>query len=245
MSTRESIFSNARLTAAPLAPAQKLAAQPPLGLQKLGLSTGRKDGVLYVPSSYRHSSPTPLILTLHGAGGNGLNGLSHLTDLAEQHGLILVSPDSKGSTWDFLRDGFGPDVAYTDTALKHVFGQYNIDPGRVCCSGFSDGASYALSLGLTNGDLFTHILAFSPGFMRPMAFKGKPLVYVSHGDQDRVLNVDRCSRRIVPQLQSRGYIVQYHEFHGGHDVPAPIGSEGVQWFLQNQVAVNGIRQREL
>ncbi len=75
MSTREFFFSNARLTAAPLAPAQKLAAQPPLGLQNLGLSTGRKDGVLYVPSSYRHSSPTPLILTLHGAGGNGLSEL--------------------------------------------------------------------------------------------------------------------------------------------------------------------------
>ncbi len=32
--------------------------------------------------------------------------------------------------------------------------------------GFSDGASYALSLGVPNGDLFTHIVAFSPGFMR-------------------------------------------------------------------------------
>ena len=37
----------------------------------------------------------------------------------------------------------------------------------MCASGFSDGASYALSLGAANGDLFTHIAAFSPGFMRP------------------------------------------------------------------------------
>ncbi len=49
------------------------------------------------------------------------DGLSHLLGLAEQHGLILLSPDSKGSTWDFLRDGFGPDVAYINTALQHVF----------------------------------------------------------------------------------------------------------------------------
>jgi predicted esterase len=31
-------------------------------------------------------------------------------------------------------------------------------------SGFSDGASYALSIGPANGDLFTHVMAFSPGF---------------------------------------------------------------------------------
>jgi predicted esterase len=68
---------------------------------------------------------------------------------------------------------------------------------------------------------------------------GKPLVYISHGDQDRVLNVDRCSRRIVAQLQFRGYQVQYHEFRGGHNVPPSIASGGVQWFLQNKVAMGG------
>ena len=74
---------------------------------------------------------------------------------------------------------------------------------------------------------------------------GKPLIYVSHGDQDQVLNVDRCSRRIVPQLQSQGYLVQYHEFKGGHNVPGSIGSEGLRWFLQNKVVVNGGRHWEL
>ncbi len=51
-----------------------------------------------------------------------------------------------------------------------------MDAGRVGIGGFSDGASYALSLGLTNGDLFTHVLAFSPGFMRPASQVGRPKV---------------------------------------------------------------------
>jgi predicted esterase len=58
---------------------------------------------------------------------------------------------------------------YLDQALQHVFETYSIDPGRVGLGGFSDGASYALSLGVANGDLFSHIIAFSPGFMRPPA----------------------------------------------------------------------------
>lgn len=78
-----------------------------------------------------------------------------------------MSPQSRGSTWDGIRDGFGKDVALIDAGLLQIFQQYDIDRQRVAVGGFSDGASYALSLGLTNGQLFSHIIAFSPGFMSP------------------------------------------------------------------------------
>lgn len=54
------------------------------------------------------------------------DGLSHLQEVAERRGLILPSPDSKGSTWDFLRGGFGPDVQYIDAALQHVFSKVRL-----------------------------------------------------------------------------------------------------------------------
>lgn len=44
-------------------------------------------------------------------------------------------------------------------------------------AGFSDGASYALSLGQPNADVFSHIIAFSPGFMRaPSLVSGSTMV---------------------------------------------------------------------
>jgi phospholipase/carboxylesterase len=88
--------------------------------------------------------------------------------------------------------------------------------------GFSDGASYALSLGLVNGSLFRHVIAFSPGFMDPPTTSGKPAIFVSHGTADRVLPIDKCSRRIVPLLKSAGYKVDYREFEGGHTVPPEL-----------------------
>jgi phospholipase/carboxylesterase len=91
----------------------------------------------------------------------------------------------------------------------------------VALGGFSDGASYALSLGLTNGDLFTHLIAFSPGFMAPGGEVGRPRCYVAHGTRDAVLPIDRCSRRLVPVLERAGYAVRYHEFDGPHTVPRP------------------------
>jgi predicted esterase len=81
-------------------------------------------------------------------------------------GLPMLFVDSRGQTWDGIRGGFGPDVDFLDGALEKVFGMVAVDPNRLALGGFSDGATYALSLGLVNGDLFPRIVAFSPGFPR-------------------------------------------------------------------------------
>jgi phospholipase/carboxylesterase len=51
----------------------------------------------------------------------------------------------------------------------------------------------------------------------------------AHGTRDRVLHVERCSRRIVPMLRASGYTVRYEEFDGGHEVPAGIASAVASW----------------
>ena len=117
-----------------------------------------------------------------------------------------------------------------DRALEHVFSRYAVDLERLAIGGFSDGASYALSLGITNGDLFTHAIAFSPGFMAPAGQSGSPRIFVSHGTRDNVLPIDSCSRRIVPQLERAGYDVLYREFEGGHTISPEIALEAVGWF---------------
>jgi phospholipase/carboxylesterase len=171
------------------------------------------------------------VLLLHGAGGHARHGLSVLIDLAEERGLILLAPASRDSTWDVIADSYGPDVALIDRALASVFGRYAVDSALLAIGGFSDGASYALSLGITNGDLFTHILAFSPGFVASAAERDAPSIFISHGTRDPVLPIDSCSRRIVPRLEKAGYDVHYYEFDGGHTVPAEIAREAVEWFI--------------
>jgi phospholipase/carboxylesterase len=130
-----------------------------------------------------------------------------------------------------VRSGFGPDVEYVDRALDLVFARYTVDSAHVAVEGFSDGASYALSLGLLNGDLFTHVIAFSPGFVLAERREGRPRCFVSHGVHDTVLPIDPCSRRIVRGLRADEYDVRYTEFDGGHDVPPAIARAGVSWLL--------------
>jgi predicted esterase len=171
-----------------------------------------------------------LVLSLHGATGSGRRGLRRLQPMADAAGLIVLAPDSRGRTWDVVMTGaFGPDPEFVDRALELVFARYAVDPTRVVAEGFSDGASYALSLGLLNGDLFTHVIAFSPGFMTEGSRRGKPRLFVSHGVHDEVLPIERCGRRIVRELRGDDYEVRYTEFDGGHAVPTEVARAALDW----------------
>jgi phospholipase/carboxylesterase len=225
-SSAETNASEARLLARPK-PDRISPAEP--GLHELRLER-RRDGVLYIPSSYRADRPAPLAVMLHGAGGSARPALGHFRHLADETGMILLAVDSRGQTWDVIQGSYGPDVAFLDRALELTFSLCAIDPARIAAQGFSDGASYALSLGVTNGDLFTHIIAFSPGFLAPTRQLGAPKIFISHGIRDEVLSIASTSRRIVPQLRGAGYDVIYREFDGPHTVPDPIAREAASWF---------------
>lgn len=186
--------------------------------------------MLYVPESYDPGRASPLIVVLHGAGGAPEGMMTLMRPHADRTGALVFGPKSIGATWDMIQSALGPDVELLDDALEDIFARYLIDPKRIAVSGFSDGASYALTLGIANGDLFTHILAFSPGFLSAPAQHGTPRVYVSHGTADRVLPIDRCSRVLVPRLQSAGYPVLYREFDGPHTVPPDVATEAIDWF---------------
>lgn len=202
----------------------------PPGLHPLGLGEPR-DGLIYVPAAPRSDHPRPLVIALHGAGVDARAGLAPLLPFADSAGLLLLAPESRERTWDLMAGGMGPDVAFIDEALAQTFARHLVDPARTAIQGFSDGASYALSLGLANGDLIGHVIAFSPGFSAPPQQHGRPRLFVSHGTKDPVLPIAATSRKIVADLRRGGYALVYREFDGAHDVPAQIAGEAVEWFV--------------
>lgn len=227
LSTTEPEPSGPRLTARPGSPT----ATPTIGLSDLAIDGG-PTGVLYVPASYSPDTRIPLFVGLHGAGGESSNWESYHAR-AEARGMVFLAIDSSSSTWDLIRlGGFGPDVEALDRALEYTFERCRIDPARLALGGFSDGASYALSLGVSNGDVLSHLLGYSPGRFNPSPpTVGSPRIYVSHGTSDPILPVTISRDFIVPGLQDAGYDVTYEEFDGGHVVPAAISESALDWFL--------------
>jgi phospholipase/carboxylesterase len=102
-------------------------------------------------------------------------------------------------------------------------------PARVAIGGFSDGASYALSLGLANGAVFRSILAFSPGFNAAPRRAGTPRVFIAHGLQHTVLSIEHTSRRLVA-VPGRVSVA----FDGPHTVPSPIVTRALAWWLDGR-----------
>jgi phospholipase/carboxylesterase len=211
-------------------PAKGAAGSVKPGVTPLKLRRER-DTLLYVPANA--PDPAPLVLYLHGATGNEQQGIRRLSPLADEFGFMLLSPASEEGTWDAIRSGYGADVRSIDAALSKVFEQNRIDARKIAACGFSDGASYALGLGLSNAELFPAVMAFSPGFIPSGTQKsGNPRIFISHGTKDQILPIDQCSGRLVPELKQAGMNVKYQEFDGPHGVPAEIAREAMAWFLK-------------
>src|SRR5262245_23940344 len=152
----------------------------------LGLER-KRDAILRLPN--RSDSPLPLLVMLHGATQSADDMLEYLGSAPDEVGIAVLAPNSRAYTWDAIGGSFGSDVELLNRALDRVFDTAAIDPARIAVGGFSDGATYALSLGLINGDLFSRVVAFSPGFVIEGPPEGKPRVFISHGTADRILPI--------------------------------------------------------
>ncbi len=190
--------------------------QPQPGARKLPLSS---ESWLLTPTDHDPRKAWPLLVMLHGAGGSPAHALSLVEKQASREGFLVLAPKSHAGSWDVIHGGFGPDVRALDQAIRWLSDRYAIEASSVAIGGFSDGASYALSLGLGNGDRFSDVLAFSPGFAAPGSRVGRPRIYISHGRSDQVLPYSRCGALLAERLESGGYDVLFEPFSGGHTVP--------------------------
>jgi phospholipase/carboxylesterase len=223
-------WARGRLTARPDTPGRS-ASNIKTGLHTIP-TAGERQAMLLVPPDLDPDGRVPLMVMAHGANG-APKVAARVPRLAQRRGILIVSPASSGTTWDLTLGGYGPDVGQLDEALAWVFDRFRVDPRRLAMAGFSDGASWALSLGLTNGDLFSHIIAFSPGYVGPTEPRGNPKIYISHGRNDRVLPYDRAGRAISEELRRNDYEVTLESFPGGHELLHRNMVNGLEWFIRS------------
>jgi len=190
-----------------------------------------RDGFLYIPKDYRPEKSTPLLVWLHGGGGYAYES-EYMFPIADEFGLVLLAIDSRHNTWDGIDSPFGPDVLFIDKALHYTFERVAINTEKIVLGGLSNGGSYALALGRSNGDLFTHIVAAAPwGLKPPSPPVGKPKILVTHGTKDNVYPYLHSKYVLVPELQRAGYDVTYIEFDGPHWVPEDILVQVFDWIV--------------
>lgn len=97
---------------------------------------------LFVPAGYDGHARLPLVLDLHGSGGNaaGQARNSGFETLAATERFLVATLEGEGNRWNVpVQDGRADDVAYVSDVIDHVARQLCTDQSRVYMTGFSGG----------------------------------------------------------------------------------------------------------
>ncbi|HVY25878.1 MAG TPA: alpha/beta fold hydrolase [Polyangiaceae bacterium] len=196
------------------------------------------------------------VVLLHGYGAAG-DDLASLAERLARPGsrfILPAAPLPQGSgrawwriegrrpphAWDEqLPGGFvpNPQVAsarrQVQQLLRDVKARYA--PGRLVLAGFSQGAMLSLDVALQAepsvdrvGVLSGVMLADSLAALKTQRID-KPRFFMSHGRSDTVLPF-AAAERAYEMLDARGYSVDFHDFDGGHQIPADV-SEALAKFI--------------
>ena len=160
------------------------------------------------------------------------SGLEAFRGAWDEPGLVLIAPESKGHTWSLLRSEQDLDLVSVNLALAEAYERCEIDRRRIAVGGFSDGATYALTLGLSNGDLFPAIMALSPGGIIGGQAGRRPAGLRRSRHGRHVLPIERAGDAVVKQAPRRRLPVEYRRFRGGHEASTRRRTPRSSWFLE-------------
>lgn len=198
------------------------------------------DAIAYVPAS---AGPRPpLLVLLHGAGHRQREMLERFIPEADTRGIVLLAPTSQGITWDTVETAEEPpsrdsplanavarrfsssrDAGRVEAAIAALAKQVPVDPERTVLAGFSDGATFALAMGMSRAYPFAAVIAWSPGIAIRVTNPARGRrVFISHGRQDRILRFADTCGEIVPLVESEGAIVTFMPFNGDHEAPPAV-----------------------
>ena len=121
---------------------------------------------LHVPSRRREGSPAPLVVYLHGSGGDVselFTAFPTLVGALSERGFLVAAPLGRGDT--FYRSGPGElDVL---EAIADVRRHYDVDADRIFLLGFSGGAAGVNVVSSRHPDLFAGAIALGATWEEP------------------------------------------------------------------------------
>ena len=174
---------------------------------------------LYVPTDYNPSSTYPLLVLLHGMGGDENTmfdgyGNGAVLKAAEHHSYLVVCPKGREPA-AMYRGSAEQDVL---DVLADVRRAYKVNPNRIYLAGHSMGAYGTWSVAADHPEFFAALAPISGGGDAAIAPKLKGLPqFVVHGDADPTVPVTQ-SRLMVQAMKQAGAEVQYIEVPGGNHV---------------------------
>ena len=190
---------------------------------------------LFVPQNLNSSKPAPLVLLLHGSGGDGAGMIDIWKDLAEKEGIVLGGPAAIDRThWSWGDDG--PDFLHD--VVEAIKAKHPINSRRVYVFGHSAGASFALMMSLLESEYFA-ATAIHAGTLTLEEYsligyaRRKLPIMIFIGDKDQFVPL-ALVRGTRDSLASKGFPVELREMpkhdHRYADVAANLNRTAWEFF---------------
>jgi poly(3-hydroxybutyrate) depolymerase len=211
------------------------AAPPATGMVPLEHAGSRAH--LLVPETLEAGRRYPLLTVLHGAGRQDELLARAYRDEATRRGALFLVPRSCHLTWDLLACDERPDLEFLDWAYAWIRRRYGVDPARQALIGYSDGASYALSVGLSNPRVFRAVMGWAAGFVvldvaNLAEGDPKPAVLLEYGTHDELFPFEQVALPMRDNLERLGYRVEFRVDEGGRHWPSgDFQPEALDWFF--------------
>ena len=207
----------------------------PLGFVEIERGPAR--AVLLTPDEIDPQRRYPLITVLHGAGRQDELLVKACRDEPEGRQALFLIPRSVEPTWDLIAGGGRHDLDFLEYAFDLIYRRYPVDHFRQALLGYSDGASYALSVGLSNPRLFRAVMCWAAGFATlDSTFvtpdDPRPEVLLEYGTHDPVFSFEQIAVPMRTALQAAGYRVEFRADERGRHWPSgDFQREALDWFF--------------
>ena len=201
------------------------------------ITDGRTRGYLLLPEVIDPERTYPLITVLHGAGRQDELLVRAYREEPARRDAVFFVPRSSAPTWDLLVGEDRTDLDFLEHAYAEIYRRVPVDHARQALIGYSDGASYALAIGLSNPRLFAAIMGWAAGFVvfDPNGITPedrKPRILLEHGTQDPVFPFEVVAARNCAILRHLGYDVELRVDEGGIHWPSrAFQPAALDWFL--------------
>jgi phospholipase/carboxylesterase len=207
----------------------------PTGL--VWVERGPHRAALLTPGEIDPERRYPLITLLHGADRQDERLAKAYRDEPEPRQALFLIPRSLDRTWDLIAGDARPDLDFLEFAYDLIYRRYPVDPERQALLGYSDGASYALSIGLSNPRIFSAVMGWAAGFFVLEAGlvsddDPKPQVLLEYGTHDPMFPFERVALPMRDRLRRAGYQLEFRVDQGGRHWPSgEFRPEALDWFF--------------
>lgn len=178
---------------------------------------------IYFPPDFKEADAAPMVLVLHGGGGQGLKfnqgTAGTLVAAAGERGTVLVFPDGIEKQWcdgrsEHLSEARDceaiDDVAFFSAIIDQMVQAYGIDPARVYATGISNGGFMSVRLALELPDKLAAVAPVTAQLSVPLAEQtpAQPIsIMLVNGTDDPIVPFDGGTVRLFSFGRSRGEIL--------------------------------------